>query len=89
MQQAQQTRLSRGVVPNTCSRALQEAFYPVCPVCERGVDGCGQIKLSVAIGIRTREGEKRPGRRIQHVGLGCRGVGCRAFELHIEAKLLD
>src|SRR5258708_33899612 len=58
-------------------------------VCQSRVDGVGEIEMSVAVGIRTREIEKRLCRRMQYVRLegGC--LGARTLELQLEAQMLD
>src|ERR1700730_18293268 len=55
---------------------------------ERRFDGVGEIELSVAVGIRTGELEKRPRRRMQYVRLQCRGARGRTLELQLEAQVL-
>jgi hypothetical protein len=87
--QPQLARLSRCALSNTGSGTLEDTFRAVRGVGESGVDGGGKIELAVAVGVRAREGEERPRRWIQQVGLGCRDVGRSAFESHLEAQLLD
>jgi len=58
-------------------------------VCQRRVDGPREIEVSVAVGIRTLELEKRLCRRMQYVRLECGCLRARTFELQLEAQMLD
>src|SRR5258708_40005870 len=58
-------------------------------VCQSRVDGVGEIEMSVAVGIRTREIEKRLCGRMQYVRLECGCLGARTLELQLEAQMLD
>lgn len=64
VQEAQQARLFRSVIPNPTPGALQDAFCPVGPSDDRGIDRRGQIKLTIAVGVRAWESKKCPGRWI-------------------------
>jgi hypothetical protein len=61
----------------------------MCRVCQSRVDGPSEIEVSVAIGIRTLELEKRLCRRMQYVRLKCGCLRARTLELQFKAQMLD
>jgi hypothetical protein len=61
----------------------------MCGVCQSRVDGACEIEVSVAVGIRTREIEKRLRRRMQYVRLDCGGLRSGTLELQLKAQMLD
>jgi hypothetical protein len=87
--EAQLTRVLRVELLGSYARAVQHSLRSVRRVLECRVDSLHQIELSVAVGVRTRVGEKRPRGRMQHVRLRSRGIGQRTHECQIEAELVD
>jgi hypothetical protein len=61
----------------------------MCRVCQSRVDGPREIEVSIAVGIRTLELEKRLCRRMQYVRLKCGCLHARALELQLKAQMLD
>jgi hypothetical protein len=61
----------------------------MCGVCQSRVDGACEIEMSVAVGMRTRELEKRLCRRMQYVRLECGCLRAGTLELQLKAQILD
>jgi hypothetical protein len=61
----------------------------MCRVCQSQVHGPSEIEVSVAVGIRTLELEKRLCGRMQYVRLKCGCLRARTLERQLKAQMLD